>query len=200
MGIKQAKSEIYYKAFSRNIAKAAEFEEVGTDEIKRLVFYGIKRVVSKDKPQTYDEAKLDFSTVNFVKQVIVKLTPAEFMAVFPIRKDFYGEKYDMNDYFWTRDYIEEMGLDNKIGDNVSEFLMGYHNHNVMMFIVRSFSVLSDLWRFEGKLGIMEEWADMHGVETFTMRTDANGREYVMDGNGRTSGVRKSLPSYLRVIK
>lgn len=192
MGIKKTRNEMYYQAFSKNVAKAAELEEVETDQIKKLVFYGIKRIVNNDKPKTYDEVGLDFSTIDFVKMSIGKLTPHEFMTVFPIKKDFDGEKWAMKDYFSTMKYIEKIGLHNKIGENASEFLMEYHNRDVMMFIVRSFSTLSDLRRFEGKQGIMEEWAQMNGIEMFTMRTDAT--------NGRTSGVKKSFPSYLKLVK
>lgn len=54
---------------------------------------------------------------------IGKLTPRQMMDLFPIKKEYDGERFGCKDYFYTRKSVEKYALDRKI-ENAVDFL-GY---------------------------------------------------------------------------
>jgi hypothetical protein len=198
--IAKTKGEMYWNAFERLAFYNSHLESADTDTIKKLVFYGIKSMFNKPKPNSYDQANRDFAFISFINEAIGKLTSAQFMTIFPIDKEFDGEKWEMKDYFYTIDYINSIGMDSLIGDNVTEFLWEYYNMSVRLYNVRSMSALSDMRRYQGKPSIMEEWANNNGIKTYTKHTDNQGKEYIMDNEGRTTKLGKPRPKYLRLVK
>lgn len=66
---------------------------------------------------------------------IEMLTPRQMMDLFPITKDFDGERYGWKDYFFTRKAVEEYGPDRKI-DSAIDFLWDYQNDDLARFMVK----------------------------------------------------------------
>lgn len=200
----QEKHYLYLKAF-QNTAKAySENQEQDVKPfIKKLIVYGVKAVNTKPEPKavTQEEAVSDFQFASVIKDLIGALTPAEFVNLFPIEKEYKGHRWQMKDYFYTRDYIKALDPDKPIGEDALEFIWEYTNWEITEFNVAIMGYMSNLRRLEGQPSLMEEWADMNGLKTYTMHTDQKGREFLFDGEtGKTIKLKKKLPKHLKVIK
>lgn len=209
-GVKEDKPD-YFEIYLRMFMKAVQelknqkeiMQSVSKDTYKRAIFTGVRFInnVSNDlKGHKYVEAKFDL--IVYVKELIGFLTPREFMSIFPIAKEYKGNKHGMKDYFSTMKSIDEMGIDKQIGDNVSLFLWDYHNwEDVTEFVVGSMEVVSTLRQAEGEKSLGEEFAERLGIDTYTKHEGKGGKEYITnDRTGEIQEVKKSRPRYLKPVQ
>lgn len=201
--------KIYGRAFIKTLTNGddltGDFLDMDLDDRKKLVWYGVKNInASSDIAKSsydYKELKNRFELILGIKSLIGSLTPREFQTIFPIDKIYYGKKYGMKDYFYTRKYIEEIGKDKEIGEGVTKFLWEYSNRNVGSFEIESMSILSDIRRAEGGKGIMEEFMEEQGVTTHTLTEDGKGNEFLINNDtGEMEKVTKPRPTYLKLVK
>jgi hypothetical protein len=128
------------------------------------------------------------------------LTPNEFINIFPITKDYDGNRWQSKDYFYTMDYIRQMNSNEPIGEKINEFLWEYHNWNISMFVVNMMSIASDLRRLDTGKGIMEEFCDENNIKTYTLHTNNQGKQFLIDNEtGKKTKVKRSA-KHLKVIK
>lgn len=171
--------------------------------IRKAIFFGVKAVISGAKPEftTREEAEDDFQFVDAIQWFMGTLTPTEFVNLFPIKKDFHGEKWGAKDYFYTRDYIKTLDPDKPIGDKILDFLWEYHNLEISLFMVELMSAMSRLRQLDGQPSLAEEWADAVGLKTYSLHTDSKGRQYVIDPETRkTLKVRPAKRRHLKIAK
>lgn len=191
---------IYLNAFTNTLQRYAENPEKYT---KQAIFYGVRVIISKPKQynKTADDFLSDFQLIGVIEDLMSRLTPGEFMNLFPIEKDFNGHKWGMKDYFYTREYINTLEHEKPIGGKITEFLMEYSNKEIEEFIVKSILCLSRIRQLEGKPSLAEEWAADMGIKTYTMHTDSQGKQYLYDKEtGKTNPLKKPKPKYLKVVK
>ena len=193
-----SKYSLYVYAFDKLIKKRIQDME-NKDFLKQNIFYLVKIINEKPKPVDYKEAESDFQLHSILKQLIEAVTPIEFMQLFPIKKDYDGEKYGLKDYFYTIDYINSLDQDEPIQDGLM-FLAEYHNDEIHALNVNMMMNLSYLRQMQGKPSLAEEWADKNGIETVTKHTDHKGNEFILDKWGRTQKVMKPRPKHLRLVK
>lgn len=49
--------------------------------------------------------------------------------------------------------------------------------------------------------MMEEWARIMGLKTYTMHTDQNGKQFLFDKEtGKITRLRKPKPRYLKLVR
>lgn len=182
-GIKKSKPDYYvlYRAaflncLNRVIDVDAIIEKVELIERKRLIYYGMKMVNFQDTDNmTLDELMLAFKLMDFIKIVIGTITPSEFENVFPIDKIYEGKRYETKDYFFTRNAMDKLGVYKEIGDQVEDLLWNYQNIIVTLFVVNVLSIASNIRRKQGQSGIMEEFCEEKGIDTYTMYNDEKGK-------------------------
>lgn len=198
------KHDLYMKAFSNTLhAYMADQEQDVKPFIKKMIVYGVKAVNTKKESEaiTQEDAERDFQYVEIIKSFMGSLTPGEFENLFPIKKDYKGHKYECKDYFYTRDYIENLDQDKPIGEEITMFLWEYTNLEISMFTVNCMSYMSSLRKLAGEPSLMEEWAGIMGVKTYTMHTDPKGKQFLFDKEtGKTTSVKKARPRYLKLIR
>jgi len=150
----------FIKQLHSDIKKLDSKEELTSDDYSRLVFYGINMLnTDKNESLEFGDLKKRFFQYQTIHRVISNLTPRQFEAIFPITKDYDGDRFGRKDYFSTMKMIEKIGRDNPIGDNVEKFLFDYHNWHVTHFVVNEMSTLSSLNRIKGGKGLMEQFTD-----------------------------------------
>ena len=100
----------------------------------KALFNGVMAVNTLPYENTYTKEQIDkgLPLIDEVYELLQKATPRQIMQVFPIHKEYDGEKWGTKDYFYTKEYLKKMPLDKPIGDNVHDFLCEYYNWNVMM--------------------------------------------------------------------
>lgn len=81
-----------------------------------------------------------------VLQAIGRLTPSELEQMYPVIKEYDGEKWGSKDYFYTMDKLRRLPVDNPIGDenDVACLLWDYQNADLEFIILYWQSVLGDL--------------------------------------------------------
>ncbi|MFY0147844.1 hypothetical protein [Bacillus cytotoxicus] len=194
---------IYTRAFSRATnEKTQQIAKTGVcdkDTNKKVILYGVKFINHLKGANSYEGLIAKFQLISWIKEVIGELTPREFMTIFPISKEYDGDKFGIKDYYSTMKSINKIGIDTKIGESVSEFLLDYHNWNdVFEFCVTSMTIMSEIRRKETGKGIMEEF--FPDLKTYTMHETANGKKIMVDNEtGRTTEVKQPRPRYLKVI-
>jgi len=194
------KHELYRKAFFNTVFDA-DIKNPDPAAVKKLIFYGIKILSTKPEPSTIEEAEINFQLADTIQRLIGLLAPAEFVNLFPITKEYDGQRWGVKDYFYTRDYINGLP-DEPIGniETVMKFLWEYHNKDIHSFLVKIMCNASAVRKFQGQKSIMEEWADMNGITTYTMHTDQKGKRYLVDRKtGKSFRVKKKMPRYLRPV-
>ena len=98
-----------------------------------------------------------------IYEMIGILTPREFMRIFPIEKEYDGAKYEWKDYFYCMNYINEFGIDNKIGDKAPDFLMEYWNWDINLYMVHWMGVVNRISMINGGKDIFLEFMEEQGV-------------------------------------
>jgi len=159
-----------YKANFYDCMDVANADELDTS---KLIYYGIHYLGSRDyvfNPLTLEH---EFDCFNLILSVIDTITPRELMDIIPIDKKYDGHKWESKDYYTTMDAMREFGIDRQIGTaegQAFDFLWDYMNHNVMMFVVRFMSVLSDMSQLKGNGDPTVKFFESQGIEV-KHRTD-----------------------------
>lgn len=200
-------SNAYINTLKRAIRVADEtkefqFNDLSLDIRRKIVLYGVKSINATNLDiLDYELLVGTFNTISMLNSMMGTFTPRELLTVFPIDKEYDGEKYEMKDYFYTRKFIEEFGMDRVIGEKMVEFHWDYRNREITRFAVKTMCVMSKIRRAEGGKGIMEEFMEEQGVPTYTLTEYGNGNQYLVNKQtGEMQKVIKPKPKHLKVIK
>lgn len=189
-------NSIYRRLFCR---KVIEYHHSPDDRqlLKQTVYYGIMHINASDR----ENAEETFLVGCYVKDRMAELTPRELITIFPISKTYDGDKTETKDYFYTIKALKNMGLDNRIGDNVDDILWDYMNHELTFFNVIMMSALSKLRQKRGEPSLIEEFALENGIDAYVMEKDkATGKQYVKSSmTGEKQEVKRAKPRYLKLI-
>ena len=202
---------IYRRALARKIK---QIPETPTKEWNiQFIYLGVKGVpiAFKDcirsggfEPQTFpskEELIIVWNVMQSVDCIISRITPKDLTQIFPITKEYDGKRWETKDYFFTMDALEKHGMDTPIAESVSEILFDYENWHVRHYEVAKMMVLSDLRKYDGHPGLMEEFMVKKGVTPMQMMTDDEGRQFMYDPEKHTSfPLARPRPRYLKVVK
>lgn len=108
------------------------------------------------------------------------LTPSLFNQIFPIKKDYNGQKWGIKDYFSTKNYIEEeIGWDNQIKNGL-EFLYEYDNDDVLQASLVTMDVINSISRRQTGESVFERFAKENGIQLYTVDSNGNTEPYNPD--------------------
>ena len=81
-----------------------------------------------------------------VMETIGRLTPMELLRMYPITKEYDGEKWGTKDYFYTMDKLKKLPANKPIGDaqDVACLLWDYQNWDLTFLFLQWQNVLGDL--------------------------------------------------------
>lgn len=205
---KQAKREqLYMKAFVRELDTISAYSDWNQcrDYLKRAVFYAVKyfsleRIDRRHctEPRTLEQVNADFNFLECVKMLMGQLTPREMMSMFPIEKEYDGEKSGCKDYFYTIEKLKDFDLDKPLGEEgLENFLWCYWNDDLFAFDMVAFSIISNMYKAQTGRGIMEKWCEEQGIGTFTMN-----QELCIFKDNQTGEIHKlsKKPSHLKIVK
>ena len=183
------KAEHYARAVQRHVNKIEEmfttetFQDVKVkypSEIDKTLFLLIKMLGKKDgEINRNDEALVFryFSTISLISNLVGLYTPREFMRLFPIQKDYDGEKFGCKDYFYCMERINDFGIDQPIGDRAPEFLMDYWNWDINFYMVTWMNVVSAMHFIQTGGDMLLEFFEEQGIHPHIMVKDG---DYMVD--------------------
>lgn len=105
------------------------------------------------------------------------LTPSLFNQIFPIKKDYDGQKWGIKDYFSTKNYIEEeIGWDNQIKNGLG-FLYEYDNDDVLQASLVTMDVINSISQRQTGESVFERFVKENGIQMYTVDSDGNTEPY-----------------------
>lgn len=204
--LNENRHDLYIRAYYKTLQLYIDNPEQPLEPlIQKMIVYGIKAVTSKPEPEfvTREDAEDDFNFADVIIGLMSFLTPGKLMNLFPIAKDFKGNRWGMKDYFYTRDYLKGIDMDKPIGkgDGVLNFLWEYHNWELTDFNVEVMGYMSRLRKLDGKPSLAQDFANIMGWKTYKMYTDDKGKQYLLDPEtGKTTKVKPSKKRHLKIAK
>lgn len=194
-------------------ANAKNISDCSQEDLMKIVFSGIKVICCMGKikreherldtgyrePLDLEANKVWYPLIELIFNMIGQLELRNFITIFPITKDFDGEKWGCKDYFYTKSILDRMDWDKPIGtsEDVFKLLWDYQNDDLQYAYMEYMSAMSNMYRSQTGEGIMDEWCEDVEIDTYTV-DQAVG----IVKNNQTGEVSKisKCPSYLRVIK
>lgn len=170
--------------------------------IKQIVWAGVKMInhCGDHKHINHDRTTTKLRLFEAIKGFISLLTPAELLTIFPITKTYDEKRWGCKDYFYTIDALNNIGMDELIGDKVDDLLWSYTNPDLDRFTVNFLCTISDLKRLNGEKGLAEEFADEFGIILYSKTVDRNGRDILIDNKTKNCiRIKKFIPRYLRLV-
>ena len=184
--IKQ-KWELYKNAYDNLMIKCSLEKENNnniSDTLAKMFFYGTRYITLKYnsnrkgmfEPRVLNREELinDFAFCEVMLHILGHLTIKQLMGIFPIDKEYDGEKYYCKDYFYAMEHLEGVDYDDLICnqfEDIEDFTWVYWNREIFELDAVFIEIASDIRRFEGKKGIVEEWMEEQGIESYTVSTD-----------------------------
>ena len=176
-------------------------------DTEKIIVSGVKYINAsrpdKDKSDS-ESVQRRFAFIQSIDAFMCRITPKQFMQLFPLKKEYDGKRFECKDYFSAMEYIGNLDQDKPIGDGkkLFDFLWEYWNWDINEFFVEIFSTMDDLMHLQGKDGPTDKLIDGLGITPYNIQKDeATGQEYLLNENtGKTAPISKSIPRYLKVIK
>ena len=121
-----------------------------------------------NKPEVIEAG---FDTLEFVSHVLRYFTPNEFMQMFPVEKDYDGHRYDVKDYFTTMETVRGIGIHNRIGDRVEDFLFDYCNDDIDEYMVTWMTIVNRMHQLNGGRDMLIEFMEEQGMHPQTFHEE-----------------------------
>lgn len=175
---------------------AAENGEPITDNLKQYLYLEMKMLSMSDdiwKLTDPDSIHSGFILIEFVSQILQYFTPYEFMQMFPVRKEYDGERYGIKDYYYTMDSVRIIGLHEKLGENVSEFLFDYCNDDIDEYMVTWMTIVNRMHQMNGGRDMLIEFMEEQGVHPRTLHEEDG--YFVDDETGEKYEIKKPTQKF-----
>lgn len=189
---------LYMNSFIKTLKEYATDQEQNSKHLPKIIYLGVKSVLTYHKPKSKEDVQRYFDFISSIKGLMSLLTPKEFINIFPIIKNYDGQKYETKDYFYTRDYVRTLDSEKPIGEKITEFLWEYWNWDIHHFCVESIGCISDLRRYDGHLSVFEEFSASQGIETPNTFQNSKGQAFYTR-QGKPIKIAMSNSRHLKVV-
>ena len=203
----QAKRDAFYRIQVNFLEKAKEenfvkFNKLESEQFTYSFFMYLRNCSVQD---CEDEEDVDMylSAYQNAINIIGLLTPKQFERMFPIKKEYNGERWQMKDYFSCKKELNSLPQNESILKNkgMFDFLWGYHNEDICSFMVDYMEVIDVVRKFQGQPSIIEEFLGNQGVPVYRKFKGNNGEEYLQNSKaGKVQLLKQPLPQYIKVVK
>lgn len=190
-----SKFEAYRRSFESSVLKF----HADNSALDRCILYGVRMLNTSKEAKDTEDLMVRFQLSEFIIGLLALITPRRLSGIFQIKKKYDGNRWETKDYFSTVEMIEEHGWDELI-KNPLDFLWDYDSPETRKFLVNYMSLVSDIRRAQGHPGLLEEWADQSGIPLYTMHTDTDGRQFLIDQNGRSVPIKPQRPKHLKLVR
>lgn len=138
-------------------------------DLARYIFLAV-RAYGKENHAEFNHTKAHKSCLEIenryqelkqVMETIGRLTPLELLRMFPVKKEYDGEKWGTKDYYYTMDRLRRLPADKPIGDaqDVAALLWDYQNWDLTFLLLQWENVLGDLHVYCNESGPKDELHD-----------------------------------------
>ena len=178
----------YHNAICKTMEEneGKKIEDFPQEDLMKIALSGVKHVISvleirrenarlgTDYTKTLEESQATFDLIDALFSVMGCIKLKNFVTIFPITKEYDGEKWQSKDYFYTIYVLSKMDWDKPIGrDNMYDLLWDYQNDDLREVCVEFTCAMSAIYRSQTGKGIAEEWCDEIGIPTYAVDNTVN---------------------------
>ncbi len=175
---KRSLLEVYPDAFVRfseklDLDNIFKYDQMSKDELIQYIFLGIKSINTihqrvKQK-KNIDLLFSEYALINNIVLAITYITPRDLIQIFPIKKEYNGEKYGIKDYYFTIKAMQAAGLDKIMQEEekVLEILWNLTNTDIKMFIVALVSCVNDIDYLQIEKSLLAEFLHKNDIDDET---------------------------------
>lgn len=200
----------YHNTVSSMFEKHKSLDDWSQDELMKVALCGVKYInyaididaINHRLDSTYQtpfEVKQNsFNLIDAIFGIIGRIKLGNLIKIFPIDKEYDGDKYGCKDYFFTMNALKEKGLDNAVGcDEVFDLMWDYENRDLREVTVFYMSCMSAMYERQTGVGIAEKFCEDNGIGTYTMDKE-NG--LLIDNQSGEIAKMSNKPSFMSVVK
>lgn len=130
--------------------------------------------------------------------IIGRIKLNNLIKIFPIDKEYDGDKWGCKDYFFTMNVLKGKGLDNAVGrDGVFDLMWDYENKDLREFTVFYMSCMSAIYKQQNGVSFAEKFCEDNGIGTYTM--DRENGLLIDNQSGEIAKV-SNKPSFMQIVK
>ena len=200
----------YHNTVSSIFQKHKSIDDWSQDELMKVALCGVKYInyvadierenqrldSSYNTPFAVKEA--GFNMIDTLFGIIGRIKLNNLIKIFPIDKEYDGDKCGCKDYFFTMDVLKEKGLDNAVGrDDVFDLMWDYENRDLREFTVFYMSCMSAMYKQQSGVSFAEKFCEDNGIGTYTM--DRENGLVIDNQSGEIAKVSKK-PSFMQIVK
>lgn len=175
---KRSLLEVYPDAFVRfseklDLDNIFKYDQMSKEELIQYIFLGIKSINTihqrvKQK-KNIDLLSSEYALINNIVLAITYITPRDLIQIFPIKKEYNGEKYGIKDYYYSIQVMREAGLDKimREEEKVLEILWNLTNTDIKMFIVALVSCVNDIDYLQIEKSLLAEFLHKNDIDDET---------------------------------
>lgn len=154
--VNSEKNAIYSAAYQRFLRKnqVNDVEKLPEGKRKQYIFLGIKaygvEYARREKRPGIQGITNRYSELSKIMQSIGTITPKQLQQIFPVKKDYDGDRYAMKDYYFTLHALEKAGMDKPIGTEMeaAHLLWDYQNTDIEFFLMAYMGCIEDMYTYE----------------------------------------------------
>lgn len=201
----------YYSAIQKVITENADKQiaEYPQEDLMKIALSGIKYVntvheIRRENERndtgykpTLEEHQAMFSLMDSIFMIMGHIKLKNLITIFPITKEFDGEKWGEKDYFYTMQVLTEIGLDKPIGrEGITELLWDYQNEDLRQAYIEYMSTASALYRSQTGVSMAGKFCDDLGIGTYTVNNEAG----IIRDNQTGQIMKLNKRSHLQIVK
>ena len=200
----------YHNTVNSIFKKHKSIDKWSQDELMKVALSGVKYIKCVADIECENQ-RLDISnnTPFAVKENGCNLIDALFgsigrirlgnlIKIFPVEKNYDGDKWGCKDYFFTMDVLKKKGLDNAVGrDSVFDLMWDYDNRDLREVTVFYMSCMSAMYKQQTGVSMAEKFCEDNGIGTYTMDRE-NG--LLIDNQSGEIAKMSNKPSFMQIVK
>lgn len=200
----------YYNTVTSIFGKYRKIDDWSQDELMKAALCGVKYMNSVIKIEavthrvdntyqtTFQAKQTAFKLIDALFGIISRIKLKNLIQIFPIDKEYDGDKWGCKDYFFTMDVLRERGLDNAVGrDGVIDLLWDYENRELRKVTVFYMSCMSAMYQRQTGVSFMDKFCEDNNIDSYSV-----DRENGIIVNNQTGKIAKlsNKPSFMQIVK
>lgn len=134
----------------------------------------------------------EFAACHLLLYWMGKLTPKEFMLVFPPTKTYNGNRFGSKDYYSTIRLLKEFRADEPLGDKAGDFVFGYFNPSVCRLGAMMLMAIAHEHQQQTGRDMLDDFMQAMGKKPlikYHLHRDRSGKKYMIGSDGSVARVR-----------
>jgi hypothetical protein len=155
-GRRETGNGTYSNALRRFLASrgaASRVRRLQGDELSKYIYLAVKaygrekwKEINHIKHKSCLEIENRYKEIKEIMDAIGRLTPERLLQLYPVLKEYDGERWGCKDYFYTMDKLKQWPPDKPIGtaQEVARLLWDYQNKDLEIMLLQWMNAVNDL--------------------------------------------------------